>query len=84
MSGPYIPTADGSADFDDVAVVARDLIAAAPERLVWGSDWPHPTKDQDSKPDDAVLVDLIAGWMPDEATRQRIFAANPAELYRFD
>ena len=61
--------------------VARAYIAAAPERMVWGSDWPHPTETE--KPDDAVLFDLLGDWAPDEATRQRILVDNPAKLYGF-
>lgn len=83
LSGPYISSADGSADFADVARLGRALVEAAPERLVWGSDWPHPTRDADAKPDDAAMLDVIAGWAPDPAVRQRIFVTNPAELYRF-
>ena len=61
--------------------VARAYIAAAPERMLWGSDWPHPT--ESDKPDDAVLFDLLADWAPDEATRHRILVDNPAMLYGF-
>ncbi len=61
--------------------VARAYIAAAPERMVWGSDWPHPTETE--KPDDAVLFDLLSDWAPDEATRHRILVDNPATLYGF-
>jgi len=61
--------------------VARAYVAAAPERLVWGSDWPHPTEAE--KPDDAVLVDLLSDWAPEEATRRRILVDNPAALYGF-
>ena len=43
---------------------------AAPERMVWGSDWPHPT--EKDKPNDAVLFDLLAEWAPDEAVRNRV------------
>jgi predicted TIM-barrel fold metal-dependent hydrolase len=49
--------------------------------LVWGSDWPHPTEAM--KPDDAVLLDLLALWVPDEATRHRILVENPEILYGF-
>lgn len=83
LSGPYISSADGSADFTDVGRVARSLVEATPERLLWGSDWPHPTKDKDDKPDDAALLDLIVGWTSDPSVRERIFVTNPAELYRF-
>ncbi len=53
----------------------------APERMVWGSDWPHPT--EKDKPDDAVLFDLLSDWAPDEQTRHRILVDNPARLYGF-
>jgi predicted TIM-barrel fold metal-dependent hydrolase len=75
MFGPPAPYAEASA-------VARAYIAAAPERLVWGSDWPHPTEKE--KPDDAVLFDLLTDWAPDENTRRRILVDNPAKLYGFD
>jgi hypothetical protein len=47
-------------------------VKAAPEQMVWGSDWPHPTEKTDAKPDDAILFDLLADWAPDEAVRNRI------------
>ncbi|MDO5631609.1 MAG: amidohydrolase family protein [Paracoccus sp. (in: a-proteobacteria)] len=84
LSGPYISSTDGRPDFADVGHVARALVAAAPERLVWGSDWPHPTRDQNAKPDDAALLDLIADWAADPTLRARILVENPAELYRFN
>jgi predicted TIM-barrel fold metal-dependent hydrolase len=61
--------------------VARAYVAAAPERMVWGSDWPHPTEAE--KPDDAVLFDLLSAWAPDSATRRRVLVDNPAKLYGF-
>src|SRR3954471_3599925 len=61
--------------------VAQAYVAAAPERVVWGSDWPHPT--EADKPDDAMLVDLLSDWAPDEATRRHILVDNPAALYGF-
>ena len=54
---------------------------AAPERLVWGSDWPHPTPK--AAPDDAVLLDLLNEWAPDEATRRSILVTNAESLYGF-
>ena len=62
--------------------VAQAYVKAAPERLVWGSDWPHPSERTD-KPDDALLFDLLAQWAPDEAVRKRILVDNPAKLYGF-
>jgi predicted TIM-barrel fold metal-dependent hydrolase len=68
--------------FDDVAWLAKALIACAPERCVWGSDWPHPHL-PDYMPDDGDLLDLLLDWAPDEAVRARILADNPARLYGF-
>ena len=54
---------------------------AVPARLVWGSDWPHPSPAV--KPDDAHLFDLLSTWAPDEATRDAILVTNPEKLYGF-
>ncbi|POR48327.1 amidohydrolase family protein [Bosea psychrotolerans] len=81
LSGAYISSADGSADFADAGAVAAAFVKAAPERMLWGSDWPHPTKTD--KPDDAFLLDLVGRWAPEEGTRQRIFVTNPATLFGF-
>jgi len=83
LSGAYQDTKVGPPGYDDASRVARTYVNAAPERLVWGSDWPHPTEKADAKPDDAILFDLLTDWAPDEATRNRILVDNPAELYRF-
>ena len=60
-------------------------MAAAPERVVWGSDWPHAVASAGQKPmpDDGDLLDLLLDWAPDDATRTRILVDNPAELYDF-
>ncbi|HUL55851.1 MAG TPA: amidohydrolase family protein, partial [Usitatibacter sp.] len=71
LSGPYLDTQTGAPRYADVKAVARELAKHAPERCVWGSDWPHPTEPTD-KPDDAVLLDLLQEWALDEATRRRI------------
>ena len=82
LSGPYLDTKVGPPRYSDATRVARELVKLAPERLIWGSDWPHPTE-RDAKPDDAVLFDLIQEWVPDEANRARILVHNPAALYGF-
>jgi len=81
LSGLYISSTDGSADFVDAGTVAAAFVRTAPERMLWGSDWPHPTKAD--KPDDAALLDLVSRWAPQEQTRQRIFVDNPARLFGF-
>jgi predicted TIM-barrel fold metal-dependent hydrolase len=82
LSGPYLDSRTGSPRYADVKPVARALVEHAPERMVWGSDWPHPTE-SGAKPDDAVLLDLLQEWVDGEAVRKRVLVANPAELYGF-
>ena len=83
LSGAYADTTVGPPSYADSSAVARAFAAAAPNRMVWGSDWPHPTEKLDNKPNDAILFDLLATWVPDEATRHRVLVENPAELYDF-
>lgn len=82
LSGAYLDTQTGAPRYADVKPVAKALVQHAPERLLWGSEWPHPTQ-RDTKPDDAVLLDLLQEWVPDEPTRRRILVDNPAKLYGF-
>lgn len=82
LSGPYLDTKIGSPRYTDITRVVREYVKIAPERLVWGSDWPHPTE-RDVKPDDAVLFDLLQEWANDEETRHKILVENPAKLYGF-
>ncbi len=72
---------DGPPTFADVTKVAQAYVKAAPERMIWGSNWPHPG--EATKPDDAVVFDLLSVWAPDEATRHRILVDNPETLYGF-
>ena len=81
LSGAYLDSREG-APYPDAAQVARAFVRHAPERCVWGSDWPHPTETR-TKPDDALLFDLLGEWAGDEAMRRRILVDNPRELYRF-
>lgn len=82
LSGAYRITGEQAAPYGDVAPVARALAAANPENLVWGSDWPHPQIPV-PMPNDGPLLDMLADWIPDNATRNRILADNPARLYGF-
>jgi predicted TIM-barrel fold metal-dependent hydrolase len=74
-------TATG-APFHDVVPLARAVIAKAPDRVLWGTDWPHANI-EGIMPNDGDLVDLLALYAPDEATRRRIVVDNPARLYGF-
>jgi predicted TIM-barrel fold metal-dependent hydrolase len=71
------------APFHDALPIARCLAGHAPERVVWGSDWPHVNLHA-AMPDDGDLVDLITDIVPDEANRRRLLVDNPAELFGFD
>jgi D-galactarolactone isomerase len=82
LSGAYQDSKLGPPSYGDSGAVARAYVKAAPERLVWGSDLPHPSEQQ-GKPDDALLFDLLADWAPDEAVRHRILVQNAEVLYGF-
>ncbi len=82
VSAPYETSRQGPPLYGDVGTLAKALIRAAPERVVWASNWPHPTALADP-PDDAVLLDLLLDWAGDESLRRRILTDNPAELYGF-
>jgi predicted TIM-barrel fold metal-dependent hydrolase len=81
LSVTYDNTVDGPPGYADITKVAQAYVKGAPERMVWGSNWPHPN--ETNKPDDAILFDLMLRWAPDERTRNRILVQNPAELYGF-
>jgi D-galactarolactone isomerase len=83
ISGAYMDTKVGPPTYADSTKLAQAFVKLAPQRMVWGSDWPHPTEKVEDKPNDATLVDLLTEWAPDEATRRRILAENPSELYGF-
>ena len=68
--------------YADAAPLARALIAAAPDRMVWGTDWPHPAL-EGAMPNDGALMDLIADWTDDGSVRRGILVDNPAALYGF-
>jgi predicted TIM-barrel fold metal-dependent hydrolase len=93
ISGAY-RSSTHAPDYADMAPFAKTLIAANPQRILWGTDWPHPDsstvpgrKNTDSAPllqiDDGALCNQLAVWAPDPALRARILVQNPAELYRF-
>lgn len=81
ISGAHRVSADGLPPYDDVVPFARAIIDIAPDRVLWGTDWPHPNVRH--MPDDGDLVDVLADYAPDEATRHRILVENPQRLYDF-
>ncbi len=82
LSAPYESSKTGPPDFADVTPLARALVAHAPERMLWASNWPHPG--QKAPPDEAALLGLLDRWVDDAETRRRILVDNPAALYGFD
>jgi len=69
--------------YADTLPLGQALVQAAPERLVWGSDWPHTTETPGTV-NDADLVDLLQAWAGSDAAMDRILVDNPARLYGFD
>ncbi|MEQ1773624.1 MAG: amidohydrolase family protein [Burkholderiales bacterium] len=81
LSAPY-RTSRAPIPYDDLTPFAHALVAAAPERLVFGTDWPHVMMDGEM-PNTGTLVEQLAAWVPDAATREKILVKNPARLYGF-
>ena len=81
LMGPYF-ISDAHPRYPDIVPYARAMIDAAPERIVWGTDWPHPSA-RAKMPDDGDLADMLVEWAPDEAQRHRILVENPQRLYGF-
>ncbi|HEY3453431.1 MAG TPA: amidohydrolase family protein [Bryobacteraceae bacterium] len=82
LSGVYIDSKVGPPSYSDRKAITQAYVKNAPDRLVWGTDWPHPTV-SGTKPDNLVLLNLLFDWVPDEETRTRILVRNPEKLYGF-
>lgn len=82
MSAPYRITSGTAVPYADVLPFARALVEANADRMLWATDWPHPAVSI-PMPNDGDLVDLLAGWVPNDALRHRILVDNPAKLYGF-
>jgi predicted TIM-barrel fold metal-dependent hydrolase len=82
ISGANRVSATDLPPYDDVKPMAQALIEAAPQRIMWGTDWPHPNK-YVVNPNDGDLVDAFGDWVTDDAMRRRIMVDNPAAFYRF-
>lgn len=84
FAGVYESSRSGGPDYDDVAAVARELADYAPERVVWGTNWPHNlAKTTEEYPDDAALADTVLSWLPDDDARKKALLDNPQELFGF-
>ncbi len=82
LSAPYEWSKAGPPNYSDVGKLASALATAAPDRMLWATNWPHPTPGL-PRPDDADLLDLLLEWVPDETTRRKTLVDNPAKLYGF-
>lgn len=94
LSGPYMISQ--RKDYSDITPIAKALIEAAPDRVIWGSNWPHTsgaTRPKDAKPtdvepfrkeDDAYNLGLVKDWAPEASLRQMLLAGNPGRLFGFD
>lgn len=78
----YEASQTGGPDYTDIGAIAKRVIAHAPERIIWGSNWPHVGVPRAQYPDDAEQLDVLLEWASAEQ-RQRILVDNPARLYGF-
>lgn len=85
LSGAYLVSPTGQSDDPQLQPLARSFIDAAPDRVLWGSDWPHATASagRQPMPDDAAQVDALARWAGDAAHLRQILVTNPEQLYGF-
>jgi predicted TIM-barrel fold metal-dependent hydrolase len=92
ISGAADQVSTNAPDYPDALPLARALVAANPQRILWGTAWPHPgsaagRKNTDLSPnkqiDDGRVLNLLPVWVPDPATRHAILVDNPARLYGF-
>jgi 2-pyrone-4,6-dicarboxylate lactonase len=82
LTAPYRLSTAASTLYDDVQDMMMAVVDAAPERILWGSDWPHVMV-YDGMPNDGDLMDLLAAWIPDPTVRHRVLVENPVALYGF-
>jgi len=82
LTGPSRITTTGGLPYADVVPYAHALLQANPERVIWGTDWPHVII-KTPMPNDGDLADLLSAWVPDARVREQVLVGNPARLYRF-
>jgi D-galactarolactone isomerase len=82
FAGAYESSTSGGPGYEDVAAVSKAIAAHAPERIVWGTNWPHNlARQQSDYPDDAALTDTILGWLADDRARYLALVENPERLF---
>ena len=82
LSAPYESSPDGGPTHAAVTAIADRLVAAAPERLLWATNWPHPGRND--PPSSQQLADLALRWLPTERLRRQVLVDNPVHVYGFD
>ena len=83
IAAPERYSQTGGPSFADVTPYARTLIEARPDRMLWGTDWPHVSAWNHPMPRDGDLIDWVLDWEIDDVTKQAILVDNPARLYGF-
>ena len=83
VSNPYTDTLDGPPDYSDTSEIAKSYIKAAPERVLWATNWPYPDA-KATRPDAVGLLNLFGRWVSDRKLRHRILVENPEAVYGFD
>lgn len=83
ISAYYETSITGAPAYEDIGRLARPLIAHAPERILWATNWPHVSAKPGAYPDDAHMLDRLFDWAGDEATIEKILVGNPSRLYGF-
>ncbi|OWT63467.1 amidohydrolase family protein [Candidimonas nitroreducens] len=81
LSGPYLNSWSPEADVPELGKFVRDLAQLAPDRIVWGSDWPHVT--EATPPDDQLMVQTLRQWVGNDSIWARVLWENPQRLYGF-
>ena len=84
ISSYYRASLSGPPVYSDMKAFAQALVETRADRLVWGSNWPHPNRYVETDvPNDGDLVDIFSDWVPDANTRRKILVDNPTALYGF-
>jgi D-galactarolactone isomerase len=84
LAGCYETSKTGYPDYEDVGALSRALVNHAPDRIIWGTNFPHNmATSAENYPDDVHLLDLANEWAGSDTNRQKIFVDNPSRLYGF-
>jgi predicted TIM-barrel fold metal-dependent hydrolase len=83
LSAPDSGSTSGPPAYADRIAIAKALVAAAPDRCLWGSNWPFPSNTPANRPDPVLMLDIMKSWAPDANLRHRILVENPEHCYGF-